>query len=160
MDRDAPGWTEIAIGPRMSPDGSTLAFQAMVGENTQVAVMKPESGNWLVLTHKAGAGYVDSIAWSSDGNRLYYDRSADVPMGVYSVSAFGGDEQMVLEDAVQPEPLPDGSLLLLRLNADRALQLFRFWPESGRLQPFPLVSDTVDRARSSRLIALQNPPTS
>src|SRR5262249_34863282 len=77
------GGPEAAMGPRISPDGRTLAFQALVNNNTQVAVMKPESGNWQVLTHKSGAGYVTQISWSHDGNRLYYDRSADVPIGVY-----------------------------------------------------------------------------
>ena len=132
---------EIAMDPRISPDGHTLAFQAMVNDITQVAVMKPESGNWQVLTHKTGAGYVGSIAWSADGNRIFYDRSADVPMGIYSVPVLGGDEQMVLEDAVSPVPLPDGTLLVVKLNAQRALQLFRFWPDSGRLLGFPLTFD-------------------
>jgi predicted Ser/Thr protein kinase len=135
------GGPEFAIGPRISPDGRMLAFQAMVAENTQVAVMKPESGNWQVLTHKAGAGSVDEIAWSPDGNRLYYDRSADVPMGVYSVPVLGGDEQLILEDAMHPAPLPDGSLLALKLNAERQCQLFRYWPDSGRLQWLPLFFD-------------------
>jgi WD40 repeat protein len=133
------GGPEIAMGPRISPDGHTLAFQAMVGENTQVAVMKPDSGDWQVLTHKADAGAILSIAWSADGNRLYYDRFEDVPLGVYSVPVLGGVEQLVVEDAMWPEPLPDGSLLLSKLNADRARQLYRFWPDSGRLQAFPLV---------------------
>jgi serine/threonine protein kinase len=35
------GGPENAMGPRISPDGHTLAFQAFVGELTQVAIMKP-----------------------------------------------------------------------------------------------------------------------
>ncbi len=137
------GGPEIAMEPRISPDGHTLAFQAMVNDMTQVAVMKPESGNWQVLTHKVGAGYVGSIAWSADGNRIFYDRSADVPMGVFSVPVFGGDEQLVLEDAEAPVPLPDGTLLVVKANAQRALQLYRFWPDSGRLRELPLIFDTT-----------------
>ncbi|HJZ97140.1 MAG TPA: protein kinase, partial [Candidatus Solibacter sp.] len=132
------GGPEAAMGPRISPDGRTLAFQALVNNNTQVAVMKPESGNWQVLTHKSGAGYVTQISWSHDGNRLYYDRSADVPIGVYTVPVLGGDEQMLLEDAMAPEALPDGSLLVIKLNAERNLQLYRFWPDTGKLQSYPL----------------------
>jgi Tol biopolymer transport system component len=137
------GGPETAMGPRISPDGHTLAFLAMVKEVTQVAVMKPESGNWQVLTHRADAGYVNDIGWSSDGNWVYYDRTADVPMGVYRVPVLGGDEQLILEDAESPAPLQDGSLLIVKLNAERALQLFRFWPESGKLQGFPLAFDTT-----------------
>lgn len=44
-----------------------------------------------------------------------------------------------------PEVLPDGSLLVLRVNNDRILQLYHFWPESGRLEAlsaiFPEVLD-------------------
>ena len=132
------GGPEFAMDPRISPDGRTLAFQAMVSSNTQVAVMKPETGDWQVLTHRSDSGYVQNIAWSPDGNRIYFDRGADVPMGVFSVPVFGGAEQLVVEDAQTPQPLPDGSLLLTKLNAEGTLQLFRFWPDSGRLKAFPL----------------------
>ncbi|MCU1237022.1 MAG: serine/threonine protein kinase [Candidatus Solibacter sp.] len=39
------GGATVAMGPRVSPDGQTIAFQAMVEGQTQVAIMKPESGN-------------------------------------------------------------------------------------------------------------------
>ncbi len=131
------GGPEMALGPRISPDGHTLAFQAIVGQNTQVAVMKPESGNWQVLTRKSNAGWVNEISWSPDGNMIYYDRFADVPLGIYSVPALGGDERPVLENAFAPEALPDGSLLVVKVNEERKFQVFRFWPD-GRLQGFPV----------------------
>jgi serine/threonine protein kinase len=40
------GGPEMALDPRLSPDGSLLAFQAVDRSLTQVAVMKPETGNW------------------------------------------------------------------------------------------------------------------
>src|SRR5207302_1885025 len=70
-------------------DGRTLACQAMVGELTQVAVMQPESGHWAVLTHNRGMGYVSELSWSADGTRIYYDRVADRPFGVYTVPTLG-----------------------------------------------------------------------
>ncbi len=153
------GGPEIAFGPRVSPGGHTLAFQAMAGQNTQVAVMKPESGNWQVLTHKSDSGSVTEITWSPDGNKLYYDRFADVPAGVYSVPALGGDEHLELEDAFSPEALADGSLLVVKLNRERRFQVFRFWPDSGRLEGLPVelgsssgVVSVIDKAllRASR----------
>jgi hypothetical protein len=147
----ATSWTgvrlagpEIAMGPRISPDGRTLAFLAMDGNMTQVAVMKPESGDWRILTQKRNAGYVTEVSWSPDGNRIYFDRVSDVPMGVFSVPVVGGDEQSVLEDASSPAVLPDGSLLVVRLNAERRLRLFRFWPDTGRLQEFPIEPSTTN----------------
>ena len=49
----------------------------------------------------------------------------------------------MLENAVSPEPLPDDTLLVTRFNSEGRSQLFRFWPDSGRLQAFPLVVANV-----------------
>lgn len=132
------GGSEIAVTPRISSDGRTLAFLALEQGLSQVAVMKPDTGNWTILTHRRNAGAAYELNWSADGNRIYFDRFAGVPLGVFSVPALGGQEQLVLEDAVQPEPLPDGSLLVLRYNAERQMQIYRYWPESGRLQGLPV----------------------
>ena len=134
------GGTEIAGTPRPSPDGHTLAFAATVGGiggPSQVAVMKPETGNLAILTHQED-GWIASLSWSPDGARIYYDRVTDVPRGVFSVPALGGEEQLLLEDAGSPEALADGSLLVMRANAERQPQVFRFWPDSGRLQGYPI----------------------
>ena len=137
-----PGWTGVrlggsmvALGPRISPDGQLLAFQAMVDGVTQVAVMKQESGNWQVLTHDRSRGVVTDICWSRDGTKLYFDRYQGVFRGIFSVPVLGGEERQVVEDAGFPLVLPDGSLLMERLNSERRIQLHRFWPESGRVQP-------------------------
>ena len=137
-----PAWTggllggpEVALHPRLSPDGQLLAF---IDRQEQVGVMKPASGNWTILTHDTGKGWIMSLSWSPDSAKIYYDRSSDVPQGIYSVPVLGGPEQLVLENAEVPEALPDGSLLLVRLNAERQSQLFRFWPETGKLQGFPI----------------------
>src|SRR5262249_46719196 len=118
-------------------DGTLLAFKAFDNAQTQVAIMKPESGNWSILTH-SNRGVVEQVSWSPDGSLIYYDRATDVPLGVYSVPVLGGEEHLVLENALSPEALPDGSLLLSRVNASRVDQLSRFWPETGRIQEFPL----------------------
>ena len=61
-----------------------------------------------------------------------------MPQGIFSVPVLGGDERLVLENAFSPEPLPDGSLLVIRLNAEGRYQLYRFWPETGRTQALPV----------------------
>ncbi|MGD0873289.1 MAG: protein kinase [Bryobacteraceae bacterium] len=138
-----PAWTgvllggpEIAAEPRPSPDGHWLAFTDIGSQ--QVGLMKPESGNWTILTHASDQGSVYSLGWSADGTRIYYDRWTDVPRGIYSVPVPSGEERLVLEDAATPVPLPDGSLLMGRYNAERQYQLFRYWPETGRLQGFSM----------------------
>lgn len=127
------GGAAISIGPRVSPDGRLIAFQAMIDGQTQVAIMKPDSGNWTVLTTERRKGSIFEMCWSSDGTRIYFDRRTDVPQGVFSVPALGGDEHLVLENAIGPESLPDGSLLLAKTNANHVRQLHRYWPNTQRL---------------------------
>ena len=133
------GGPEMAFDPRLSPDGNLLAFQAIDRGQTQVAVMKPATGNWSILTHDRSRGIIVEVAWSPDGAIIYYDRVTDVPQGIYDVPVLGGEERLVLENASGPEPLPDGTLLAVKLNAQRRLQLLRFWPETGRSQDLPIL---------------------
>jgi eukaryotic-like serine/threonine-protein kinase len=132
------GGTEIAMNPRLSPDGHTLAYVATIGGiggPEQIAVMRPETGNQAVLTHKDGE--IAWLSWSPDGTRIYFDRRGG---GIYTVPALGGDEQLLLEGSQTPEALNDGTLLVFRLNGGQMPQLSRFWPDSGRLQPFPVIA--------------------
>jgi Tol biopolymer transport system component/predicted Ser/Thr protein kinase len=135
-----------AFGPRVSPDGQTIAFQAMVDGQTQVAIMKPQSGNWTVLTHQKNLGQIQDITWSRDGSKLYFDRSTDAPRGVFSVPLLGGESRMVLEYASYPAVLADGSLVVGRINAQRVSQLHRYWPESGKLEPLAAVPEASTSA--------------
>jgi len=155
--RETPAWTGTflggpsnALGPRISPDGKTLAFQAMVAEQMQVAVMKPESGNWTVLTREREQGSVQEIAWSPDGTKLYFSRELGHQRGIYSVPVLGGEERLVLEAATNPEMLPDGSLLVLKINANRQFQIHRYWPETGKLQPLAAVVPYGDLSAALR----------
>jgi eukaryotic-like serine/threonine-protein kinase len=129
------GGSDVAFGPRISPDGRTLAFQAMIDNLTQVAVANPDTGNWTLLTHDRTHGLVNEISWSPDGSKLYFDRVLSVPKGIYSVPALGGAERLVLENAGTPEALPDGSLLVTRYDPDGRLRICHYWPDSERLDP-------------------------
>ncbi len=125
------GGSTLALSPRISPDGQTLAFQAIVDGLTQVAVMKPGTGDWIVLTHDRSHGTILNMSWSRDGTKIYYDRSN----AVYSIPALGGDERLILEGVTTPEALPDGSLLVARIESDRNVQLHHYWPDTARLDP-------------------------
>ncbi|HEV2351940.1 MAG TPA: protein kinase, partial [Terriglobia bacterium] len=145
------GGPTVAMGSRISPDGRTLAFQAMIDNLTQVAVMDTESGDWTVLTKNRSRGYITELNWSPDGSQIYFDRLFSVPHGIYTVSRFGGDERLVLEDAMGPEALPDGSLLVVKVNKNRDFQLYRFWPENGRLEALDaLFANTSDLCPPNR----------
>ena len=143
------GGPEVAWGPRISPNGQMLAFSVMVNGVSQVGVMPPGSGHWIPLTKGASTGYVDDLCWSADGNSIYFSRWSDVPVGVFSVPAIGGQERLILEDAGAPNALPDGSLLVVRVSGQRE-HLFRYWPDGGRMQDFPIVPSDDDGVRVFR----------
>ncbi len=140
----------MALDPRLSPDGNLMAFRVFEDGQTQVAIMNPDSGNVSVLTHRRDRGAVDQVSWSADGSQIYYGRLTDVPHGVYSIPALGGEERLLLEDANSPEALPDGSLLVTRLTGGVLGRLYRFWPETGRLVEFALEKPTHSAPASSR----------
>jgi eukaryotic-like serine/threonine-protein kinase len=134
------GGPRAAMYPEVSPDGKTVAFGAMEGTQTQVAVLNAESGDWKTLTHDTTRGSAQGFAWSPDGNRIYYERFSEVPRGVYSISPLGGDDRLVLPDAGSPAPLADGSLLVWRVGGSTRARLFRYWPETGKMDSFPAFS--------------------
>ena len=131
------GGPSVAVGARLSPDGTRLAFLAWVNGLNQVAVMTPETGDWKPLTDDRSRGPILDLSWSPDGSRIYFDRYLDVPRGVFAVSPLGGDPRPVVQDAMYPKALPDGSLLVVRLNAERRLQLHHFFPDSSQIEPLP-----------------------
>jgi serine/threonine protein kinase len=133
------GGPEMVLTPHLSPDGHVLAFIAIVDGNGQLAVMKPESGNWNVLTRRHDMGSVDYLSWSPDGSTIYFSRNTDVPQGIFSVPFLGGEEHLILENADNPVALSDGSLLVVRINQQSRSQLFHFWPETGKLQELPAI---------------------
>ena len=149
------GGPPIAMTPRLSPDGKTIAFAGMVGNQSQIGVLNLASGDWRILTHDTTQGVAESPVWSPDGARILYDRLADTPRGIYAVSATGeGDERLIFPGACSPAPLSDGSVLALRLNADRLPQMYRYYPQSGRVDTLPAVSGAQCNAQASLIDVL------
>jgi hypothetical protein len=147
----APLWSgiilpgpSIAMGPRVSPDGRTVAFIVLVDRAAQVAAISPQSGNWTVLTKDVSHGGAETLSWSADGNTIFFSRQLDFPRGIFSIPSLGGEERLVLENASRPEALPDGSLLLTKINASRQHQIHRFWPQTGKLETLPAAVEDDD----------------
>jgi hypothetical protein len=131
------GGPGIAMRPTVSPDGQLLAFSAMIDGQTQLAVMQPDSGSWTVLTHDRTSGMQAQMSWAPDGSRIYFDRVWGRPRGVYSISPLGGEPRLLLDNAQCPRALPDGTLIVTQIDESGGYRLYRFWPNSGKLQPLP-----------------------
>ena len=128
------GGPPAALDPRVSPSGHLLAFQSLVEGLTQVGIMQLQSGDWTIRTTDRSRGLVMDVAWAPDESSVYYDRFTDTPRGIYRVGVLGDEPRLVLDDAMTPTPLPDGSLVVVRYNEQRQRQLYRFWPETGDLE--------------------------
>ena len=124
------------FGPQISPDGTVLAFITPVKGVLQVAVMKPESGDWAVLTTENARGNVKRIAWARDGARILFDRVSDHPVGVFSVPVLGGEERLVVETGQAPDALPDGTLVVVGLNKEGEFRFARVRPGEAAPEPF------------------------
>jgi hypothetical protein len=59
------------------------------------------------------------------------------------VPALGGEERLVLENASSAQVLRDGTLLFGRINAARATQLHRLWPQTGKIEALPVLTANV-----------------
>jgi serine/threonine protein kinase len=158
------GGPSFAMEPRLSPDGRLIAFVASVDGTHQVGVINPGSGDWTILTHDQSRGYLSNITWAPDGSKIYYGRFDGVPRGVFSVPALGGSERLVLDDAQSPKAMRDGSLLVSRLNEKGERQLYRFWPETGRLDAYPALLEgsewqTIPAFRDGREAIFWGRPT-
>jgi tRNA A-37 threonylcarbamoyl transferase component Bud32 len=150
-------WSGVVLGgpssafePRLSPDGTLLAFLAFIDQLPQLAVMKPDGDSWFPLTSDREHGSIVTVAWAPDGNKIYFDRMWGHPLGIYSVPPVGGEPRMLLDDAFGPEPLRDGSLIVLKLTDQGDHQLFHFWPESGKLDGLPAFLPKGDITRMLR----------
>jgi eukaryotic-like serine/threonine-protein kinase len=92
------GGPVVAFSPRVSPDGQMLALLALLGRQTQVAIMKADGGSWNILTHDTSNGSVVNVSWARDGSRLFFDRFWERASGVYSIPALGGEPTLLLDD--------------------------------------------------------------
>ncbi len=105
--------------PKLSPDGSLVAFSAEYAGNTDVYVVPVEGGQPKRLTWHPGADLVQG--WTPDGSQVLFSspRATWAPTGVprfYTVPVTGGVETALpLPRANQGKLSPDGSKLAYRM---------------------------------------------
>jgi Tol biopolymer transport system component/tRNA A-37 threonylcarbamoyl transferase component Bud32 len=81
-------------GPTWSPDGQSVAYRAVIDGVAQLMVRDVATNTPVRLTNETQD--VVGVSWAPDGTRLYYVRAG---AGLYSVSAVGGEPELVIDDA-------------------------------------------------------------
>jgi serine/threonine protein kinase len=136
-----------AASARVSPDGKLIAFLSFVDGLPQLGVMTVDGGSWNIRTSDRAHGTITTAAWARDGSRIYFDRSWGQPGGVYSITPLGDEPpRLVVDGAFGPDTLPDGTLTVVKTTDEGDLQLFHFWPESGKRDPLPVFMPARDIA--------------
>ena len=77
----------------------------------------------------------DASSFSPTGDRMVYmltNFAGTVRNGTLVVANADGSDRR----AIYAGPLPDGSLMVAKINSERQLQIHRVWPETGRIQAF------------------------
>ena len=124
--------------PVWSPDGQTIAFVAEVNGILQVHTQN--------LTSPTAAKVTDSPYdckhpfWSPDGKRIYYVTLVRAREGIRWISAAGGADQVLLENATRAALSPDGqTLAFLRdeARADIVGTAALYFAKPGGPEPWP-----------------------
>jgi TolB protein len=93
MDYDGAGQEQltklnsIALSPRISPDGSRVAFSAISGDSWQILMYSMDLGRLVSFPRFRGGNY--SPAWSSDGAKLAFSSSMSGESQIYVTDANG-----------------------------------------------------------------------
>lgn len=77
----------LALSPRVSPDGSRVAFSGLTKQGWQILMYSTDLSRLVSFPHFGGDNY--SPAWSSDGQNLAFSSSRSSHPEIYVVNSFG-----------------------------------------------------------------------
>jgi TolB protein len=79
----------IALSPRISPDGSRIAFSALTKTGWEIMMYSVELNRMVSFPHMGGTNL--SPAWSADGTKLAFSSSRGGQPEIYVADASGGN---------------------------------------------------------------------
>lgn len=118
-------------GPVFSPDGSQLAYMSLDGGTWQIYVYDFDSGDNKQITFGGDDGRWPT--WSPDGQEIAYNSATGQgtnPTGIWTVSADGGNPQLVIEGSYGRPSWSEENLILF--NGSDGLWVIR--PNGGGLE--------------------------
>jgi TolB protein len=83
----------ISLSPRISPDGSRLAFSSVTRNNWEILMYSMDLGRLVSFPKLGGGNY--SPAWSPDGTRLAFASSRGGTTEIYNADASGAGLRQV-----------------------------------------------------------------
>jgi len=146
-----------------SPDGESIAFADYSGPGQRVVLVPTRGGRERVLAQAEGG--ISTIAWSSDGEWIYYAHDAfGSPRGVVArVRAAGSPAEVVWETpAGRPRVIEPGPMIVETEGG----RVFPFLNEAGKPGSSPGASQgddwirILDRTGQNVLASLRPPPGS
>ena len=93
----------IALSPRISPDGSRLAFSGLTKTGWEIMLYSLELNRMLSFPHQGGTNL--SPAWSGDGTKLAFSSSRAGSPEIFVSDAAGGNARR-LTDSKGPDVSP------------------------------------------------------
>jgi WD40-like Beta Propeller Repeat len=124
------------VGPRWSPDGSTIVAERHRGGTHELVLVDPATGETRVLLARTDARLV-TPSWTPDGSTVLFAANVGgAPFNVFAVDVRSAAVRRITDSASgaqSPEMAPDGSLIYLGYTAD-GYDLFSL-PADFRLAP-------------------------
>jgi Tol biopolymer transport system component len=128
--------TSFVSGPSISPDGSTVAFDMTIGDETHIYTMPIDGGDIKQLTHTGRRDL--SPAWSPDGDQIIYKSWSDGTYCLSLIDTGGGTPSSFAVCDVSKEQLFDivwspGEHVLYFASPKR--EIYFLDPHSGTTRP-------------------------
>ena len=148
MDPDGNRQTRLAVtvgdarSARLSPDGGSVVYAVVDGEDDQIHVLRDEGATDVVLTSD-GANF--RPAWSPDGSLIAFSSVREAEPDIWVMAADGtGQSQLTSDPASDWAPAwsPDGTSIAF--NSDRAGTFDLVRIDAGGANPTALTSGPAD----------------
>jgi predicted Ser/Thr protein kinase len=93
--------------PSLSPDAKLVAYQSDRAGPSRYDIWVQQTSGGSAIRLTKGPGSHRHPVFSGDGSKIYFD-STGPPLGIYEISALGGDPQLIAADGMFPAISPDG----------------------------------------------------